>query len=266
MGEAWIAEKSPFIIASGILGLFMLIFLLLPIINTVIASPDRMISALMRPETIDAIFMSFYAALLATLITFAFGIPLAYILARFNFPGKSIIDASIDLPILIPHDAAGIALLLLFGPKAPLGRLFSGIGINFIDTLFGVVLAMTFVSAPFMIRSAEDAFKSVNPQMENVARSLGASRFRAFMHVTFPLAFRGILTGCLLTWARAISEFGAVIILANIPKTAPVYLYEVFINEGLTAAIPVTSLLIIMAVLIFIAVKAVAARPLRPVY
>ena len=73
-------------------------------------------------------------------------------LARFSFPGKSIIDASIDLPILIPHDAAGIALLLLFGPKAPLGRLFSGIGIRFIDTLFGVVLAMTFVSAPFMIR------------------------------------------------------------------------------------------------------------------
>ena len=266
MGESWIAEKSPFIIASGIFGLLMLIFLFLPIINTVIASPDRMISALMRPETRDAIFMSFYAALLATLITFAFGIPLAYILARFSFPGKSIIDASIDLPILIPHDAAGIALLLLFGPKAPLGRLFSGIGINFIDTLFGVVLAMTFVSAPFMIRSAEDAFKSVNPQMENVARSLGASRFRAFMHVTFPLAFRGILTGCLLTWARAISEFGAVIILANIPKTAPVYLYEVFINEGLTAAIPVTSLLIIMAVLIFIAVKAIAASPLKPVY
>jgi len=97
-----------------------------------------------------------------------------------------------------------------------IGAGFSSIGINFVDTLFGIVLAMAFVSSPFMIRSAEDAFKAINPDVEKVARSLGASNFKAFLHVTFPLAFRGILTGCLLTWARSISEFGAVIILASV--------------------------------------------------
>lgn len=266
MGESWLREKSPFIIVSAALGFFMLLFLLLPIFNTVAVSADKLSFAIMSAETRDAIFMSFYAAFLATIFTFIFGVPLAYILARYNFPGKSIVEASIDLPILIPHDAAGIALLLLFGPRTIIGSGFSSIGINFIDTLFGIVLAMAFVSSPFMIRSAEEAFKAVNPEMEKVARSLGASSLKVFLHVTFPLAFRGILTGCLLTWARAISEFGAVIILASTPRTAPVYVYSVFVNQGLNAALPITALLMIAAVTIFIIIKLIAAKPLKPVY
>ncbi|MDH5376110.1 MAG: ABC transporter permease [Candidatus Bathyarchaeota archaeon] len=266
MKEGWLRERSPFIIASAIFGFLMLVFILLPIINTVALSVDKLGSALMSFEARDAIFMSFYAAFLATLFTFIFGVPLAYTLARYDFPGKSIIDASIDLPILIPHDAAGIALLLLFGPRTMIGTGFSSIGINFVDTLFGIVLAMAFVSSPFMIRSAEDAFKAINPDVEKVARSLGASNFKAFLHVTFPLAFRGILTGCLLTWARSISEFGAVIILASVPRTAPVYLYDVFGNQGLGAAVAITALLIITAVVIFVIIKLVTAKPLKPVY
>jgi len=266
MSEGWLKEKSPFIIASAFLGFLMLIFLLLPIINTVAISTDKLGSAIMSFETREAIFTSFYAALLATLFTFIFGVPLAYILARYKFPGKNIIDASIDLPILIPHDAAGIALLLLFGSNTLIGTGFSKIGISFFRTLFGIVLAMAFVSSPFMIRSAEEAFKSVNPTMEKVARSLGASKFKAFRHVTFPLAFRGILTGCLLTWARSISEFGAVIILANVPITAPVQLYYVFTEQGLSAAVAITALLIIMAVAIFIVIKLITAKPFKPVY
>ena len=266
MKEKWFGEKSPFIVASATLGFLMLVFILLPIINTVTLSVDKLGLALMSFEARDAIFMSFYAALLATLFTFAFGVPLAYVLARYNFPGKSIIDASIDLPILIPHDAAGIALLLLFGPRTIIGAGLSSIGIEFIDTLFGIILAMAFVSSPFMIRSAEEAFKAVNPDMEKVARSLGASNFRVFLHVTFPLAFRGILTGCLLTWARSISEFGAVIILASVPVTAPVYLYNVFMDQGLSAAVVITALLILMSLAIFVITKLITAKPLKPVY
>jgi len=266
MKKGWLREKSTFIIVSAILGFFMLVFLLLPIINTVALSMDKLGSALTSFEARDAIFMSFYAAFLATLFTFILGLPLAYVLARYNFPGKSIIDASIDLPILIPHDAAGIALLLLFGPRTIIGAGFSSIGINFVDTLFGIVLAMAFVSSPFMIRSAEEAFKAVNPDMEKVARSLGASNFKAFLHVTFPLALRGILTGCLLTWARSISEFGAVIVLASVPRTAPVYLYDIFVNQGLSAAIAISALLIVTAVAIFVVIKLVTTKPLKPVY
>ena len=266
MKKKWFGEKSPFIVASATLGFLMLVFILLPIINTVTLSADKLGTALMSFEARDAIFMSFYAAFLATLFTFVFGVPLAYVLARYNFPGKSIIDASIDLPILIPHDAAGIALLLLFGPRTIIGAGFSSIGIEFIDTLFGIILAMAFVSSPFMIRSAEEAFKAVNPDMEKVARSLGASNFRAFLHVTFPLAFRGILTGCLLTWARSISEFGAVIILASVPVTAPVYLYNIFIDQGLSAAVVITALLILMSLAIFVITKLITAKPLKPAY
>lgn len=266
MKDGWFREKSPFIIASTIFGSLMLIFLLLPVINTVVSSADQLGFALASTETRNAIFASFYAAFLATLFTFIFGVPLAFILARYDFPGKSVIDASVDLPILIPHDAAGIGLLMLFGPKTMMGSGFSSIGVNFVDTLFGIVLAMAFVSSPFMIRSSEEAFKAVNPDMEKVARSLGASSFKAFLHVTFPLSLRGILTGCLLTWARSISEFGAVIILAYYPKTAPVLLYDVFVNQGLSAAVSITALLIIMAVAIFVIIKLITAKPLRPVH
>lgn len=266
MGFLWIKEKSPFMIASTILGFFMLLFIFLPILNTVFISAKKLNEAIVNVETINSIFTSFYAAFIATIITFIFGTPLAYILARKEFKGKTIIDAAIDLPILIPHNAAGISLLTLLGPKALLGIWFSSFGINFVDTLFGVVAAMSFVSAPFMIRSAEDAFKSVDPKLEKIARSLGASSFKAFMHITFPLSLRGILTGCLLSWARGISEFGAVIILAYYPKTAAVYLYEVFETQGLSMATPITALLIILAVILFIAIKLLSAKPLKPVY
>ncbi|RLI28023.1 molybdenum ABC transporter permease [Candidatus Bathyarchaeota archaeon] len=261
-----IKNRSPFVALSAVLGVFMLIFLLLPIFNTVSTSANRLGEAVVDVDTGSAILTSFYAAFLATLITFIFGTPLAYILARYDFKGKTFIDAAIDLPILIPHNAAGISLLMLLGPKSLLGSAFSGIGLSFVDTLFGVVAAMTFVSSPFMIRSAEEAFKSVNPGLEKVARSLGASSFGAFANVTFPLAFRGILTGCLLTWARSVSEFGAVIVLAFYPKTAAVHLYEVFVNWGLNAATPITALLIITAVGIFALVKLISAKPLKPVY
>jgi molybdate/tungstate transport system permease protein len=125
---------------------------------------------------------------------------------------------------------------------------------------------MAFVSSPFMIRSAEEAFTAVNPAMERTARSLGATNFKVFTDVTFPLAHRGVLTGCLLTWARAVSEFGAVVMLAYFPKTAPVQLYDVFVSEGLGAALPISGLLIALAIVIFVAFRVAASKPTRPVY
>jgi len=262
--QSWFREKSLFIVSSTILGFLMLLFLILPIINTVSTSAGGLGEAITTAETVNAILTSFFAAYLATLITFFFGVPLAYTLARHEFKGKSLVDAVIDLPILIPHNAAGISLLMLLGPRSLIGGGFSSLGVSFVDTIFGVVAAMVFVSSPFMIRSAEEAFKSVNPELEKVARSLGASTFNAFKNVTFPLAFRGILTGCLLTWARSISEFGAVVVLAYYPKTAAVHLYDVFVNWGLSAAAPITALLIILAVTIFTVIKLITAKPLKP--
>ncbi len=242
---SWLRRSSPFIIVSSILGLSMTLFLILPLVVNLVGHATGIPDALRDHRTIDAFQTSFLAATIATLLAMAFGVPLAYIMTRFDFPGRSIIDSMIDIPILIPHNAAGIALLAVLNPRVLSGA--TTYGISFLDTLLGVIAAMVFVSSPFLIRSAQDAFLSVSPDIEKVARSLGASPGKVFTLVYLPLATRGILTGCLLAWARALSEFGAVVVLAYYPKTVPIHLMDVLVSEGLAAALPINALLIILA-------------------
>jgi molybdate/tungstate transport system permease protein len=257
-------EKSPFIIFSAVLGGGMIVFLLLPL-GSLANSAGGIPAALVDSRTENAIFTSFYCALLATVFAFVLGVPLAYLFTRYEFRGKKLVDSLIDLPILIPHNAAGIALVAIFSSSSLIGGFFGQFGVHFIDTIFGVVVAMAFVSAPFMIRSAQEAFSSIDPKMEYVARSLGASRFSAFRDVILPSALKGILTGCILTWARAVSEFGAVIMLAYYPMTAPVYLDYIYTSqkEGLQAALPITGLLLILAVIALIVFRLVTDRPAK---
>lgn len=263
----WIKEKSPFVLVSAVLGTLMILFLILPLIGSIGTSLPGLPSAFSDSRTLNAIFTSFYCALLATIFVFIMGVPLAYLLARYDFLGKHFLDSVIDLPILIPHNAAGLALLSVLAPTSPIGGAFRVFGVGFIDTVAGIVVAMAFVSAPFQIRSAQEAFASVGSAMEKAARSLGASHFQVFRHVTFPLALKGILTGCLLTWARAVSEFGAVVILAYFPKTAPVYLYDVFEgiggSGGLRGALPISSLLIILAIVVLFGFRLVTSKTTR---
>ena len=263
----WLKQMSPFIVVTSILGLVMALFIMMPVLAALANSAGGLQNALMSSVVTNAIFMSFYCALLATLFIFVFGVPFAYLLSKYEFPGKKAVDSLIDLPILIPHNAAGLALLLVLGRAYPVGSFFNRFGIGFLDTIFGVVAAMAFVSCPFMIRSAKEAFSAVNPAMERTARSLGATNFKVFVHVTFPLSLRGILTGCLLTWARAVAEFGAVVVLAEYtPLTAPVYLNNLWAVGGLSAAITVTGLLIIIALVVLVIFRVVTSKPTRPVY
>lgn len=263
---AWLRQRSPFIIISAVLGVLMVLFLVVPILGSLGSAATGIIPALSNVQTLNAIWLSFYCAFLATVFMFILGVPFAYLFVRNEFRGKNVLDSLMDMPILIPHNTAGIALLAVLGPMSPIGAAFSTLGINFVDTVWGIVVAMAFVSAPFMIRSAQEAFLSIDPKMENIGRSLGATRFKVFAHVTFPLASRGILTGCLLTWARAVSEFGAVILLAYFPKTAPVYLYEVFVSQGLSAALPINALLIILSIVILIVFRITVAKPAKSAY
>ncbi|MFB3889362.1 MAG: ABC transporter permease subunit [Candidatus Bathyarchaeia archaeon] len=260
----WLKQKSPFILVSLVLSVFMILFLLVPVIGSLTSSASGIPAALTDQRTLGAIWTSFYCAFIATLLMMVLGVPFAYLFTRTEFMGKKVLDSLIDIPILIPHNTAGIALFTILAPDYPIGAAFSSIGIGFIDTVWGIVAAMAFVSAPFMIRSAQEAFASVNPNMEKTGRSLGASRFQVFRHVTLPLASRGILTGCLLTWARAVSEFGAVAILAYFPKTAPVYLYDVFIVQGLNAALPINGVLILLAVAILVGFRVTVFKSRRP--
>ncbi|RUM40435.1 MAG: molybdenum ABC transporter permease [Desulfobulbus sp.] len=243
------------------LAVLLLVLLTTPIVNMVISSPPALLrSTLLDQEVLHAIILTLKTALWATLSGFLLGIPLAYILARWSFPGKSFLQGLVDLPIMIPHTAMGVALLMVYGKKFLIGSLFSKIGISFVGTEVGISLAMAYVSLPFLVNAARDGFLAVNPRLEAVARTLGASPWQTFFKVTLPLARRAILTGAIMMWARGISEFGAVVILAYHPMVAPILIWERFESYGLAYARPVASLLIIICLLIFAVLRWLSGR------
>jgi molybdate/tungstate transport system permease protein len=200
------------------------------------------------------------AATSATLIGIFLALPLSYILARREFPGKGFVEGAVDLPIVIPHTVAGIVLLLVFGSSGIIGAPLEDIGIRFYYALPGIILAMLFVSVPFMINQLREGIEKVDERYELVAMSLGASRTRAFLTVTLPLIKRNILAGSINSWARAMSEFGAVIMIAFYPMIAPTYIYFLFTNYGLNAALPATSFILLVTLLIFIVLRAIFGR------
>lgn len=238
------------------MGSFLVLFIFIPIANLILSSdPHSILTNLQNSEVINSIFVSVYAALIATVIALLFGVPLAYILARHDFIGKGIVESIIDVPIVIPHTVSGIALLLVFTSGGVLGAPFSKLGIIFTDALPGVVIAMLFVSASFVVNSAREGFESVDPRMEKVARTLGSGTLRTFFVITLPLSLRSIAVGSIMCWARAISEFGAIIIIAYYPIAASTYIYQSFVNFGLSSSTPVAVILICLSLALFIVVR-----------
>jgi molybdate/tungstate transport system permease protein len=246
-------KRHHLLVVFSILSLLIVLFVLVPLAKIVFFSDKTaLLQALKDSTVIKSILLTLYAALITTVVGFVLGVPLAYILARNNFPLKGVVDGLINLPIVVPHTAAGIALLFVFGRNFLLGKWFGNIGIQFVDSLAGIIIAMLFVSVPFLVNSARDGFQKVDVRLENVARTLGASPWQVFRRVTFPLAWRSILAGTLMMWARGISEFGAVIILTYYPMVTSVLIYERFASYGLTQAVPIAAILIIICAIIFI--------------
>jgi molybdate/tungstate transport system permease protein len=246
-----------------LLGLLIFFFIIVPLGKMIFASVSEaqiLWDTILDSEVTGAIGLTLFAALIATLVGFLLGIPLAYLLARHEFTGKRFVEGLIDVPIVVPHTAAGIALLFIFGRRFLLGHAFASVGITFVDSMAGIIVAMLFVSIPFLIDSAKEGFKKVDVRLEKVARTLGASPWQAFFRVSFPLAWRSILAGNIMMWARGISEFGAVIILAYHPMIAPVLVYERFETYGLDYARPIAVLLILVSVLVFIVLRTLAYR------
>lgn len=252
-------EKSApgsFLIVFALAGALLLAFILLPLASTLFGTPlGNLWQALGDAETRTSLWLTFYAAAWATALAFFTGVPLAYLLARYHFWGKAWVQGIVNLPIVIPHTAAGIALLMVFGRQSFLGGLLGRVGIRFVDQLPGIVVGMLFVSLPFLVNAAQDAFARVDPEMEQAAAVEGASAWQIFFYVTLPLAWRGILTGVLMMWGRGISEFGAVVILAYHPKIIPVLVYERFAGFGLDAAQPVAVLLILASLVVFVLIQ-----------
>ncbi len=254
--NTWTKSGSLFVFGFAILAVALLLFVLLPVITILVTAGLPAIWAVFQDaEAMKALGLTFYAALWATVLAFIGGVPLAYLLARYQFWGKSWLEGLVNLPIVIPHTAAGIALLMVFGRQSWLHAIFDRVGIDFVDQFPGVVVGMMFVSLPFLVNNAREAFALIDPEIELVALADGANRWQAFSRITLPLAWRGVAAGVVMMWGRGISEFGAVVILAYHPKVIPVLVYERFAGFGLSAAQPVAVLLILASLLVFLSIQ-----------
>ena len=239
------------------LGGILTAFLVVPLVALALSQSWANVAAVARMADVrDAIALSLEGAFLSATLAALAGVPLAYALARTTFPGKGAIAALIDLPLAVPHTVAGIALLMVFGRQGVLGAPLAALaGLKFWGTVAGIVVAMLFVSAPYMVNAARIGFEAVDPRLEKIARTLGLSPWRTFLRITLPLARKSIMTGVTLTYARSISEFGAVVILVYYPMTAPVKIYELFLRFGLEQAAGAAVLLLIVALALFLVLR-----------
>jgi len=245
----------------SLLGALIVLFILAPLLKMLLSGGEQgLAQALASREVRDSIALTLTCALAATFIGAVLGVPLAYLLARRAFFGKSLVEAVVDVPIVIPHPVAGIALLLVFGRQFTGGRLFSNLGVTIVGDAPGIVVAMLFVSVPFIINAARDGFARIDPRLENVARTLNCGPLRAFFRVSLPLSWRSLLSGAIMMWARAISEFGAIVILTYNPKVASVLIYDRFTGYGLDYALPAALALVLICLLLFALLRGINPR------
>lgn len=214
-----------------VLGAIGAAFFLLPLLGLITRAPwGNAVNDLTAPETLDALRISLVASLSATAVALVLGVPLAWLYARIDFPGRTLLRALTTLPMVLPPVVGGIALLLAFGRRGMLGGLlYQAFGISFPFTTAGVVMAETFVAMPFLILTVEAGLRSMDRRYEEAARTLGASRWTVFSRVTMPLIAPSLFAGSVLCWARALGEFGATITFAgNFPgrtQTMPLGVY-----------------------------------------
>jgi molybdate transport system permease protein len=219
-----------------------------------------LVRALGTPVVADALRLSLVTTALSLVLTVILGLPLAFVLARRRFNGAFLANAIVDLPMVLPPSVAGLALLLVLGRRGVLGGALYGAGIDIPFTTVAVVLAQTFVSAPFFIRSARSAFARVDRDLEDAARVDGASETRLFRAITIPLAAPVLAAGLVMSWARSLGEFGATIMFAgNVEgrtQTLPLVVYGEFQGGDLDGSIAAAAILVLAAFAVLVAVRA----------
>lgn len=259
---AYLARWDAFAIIATTIGAIIVMLLAMPVILFITRqNPSLVLSKALDPAVQQALYLGVYAPLLAALVSVTLGVPLALCLSR-DFHGSALVQSLVDLPLVIPHSVAGLMVLFAYGN----GGAFASLSV--LGTLAGAILAMVFVSAPYAIDSARQAFEAVPERLEYAARVHGAKPWQTFWRVQLPLARRGILVGALLAWARSVSEFGAVAIVAYSisffypfsghmvrSQHAPVFVYNTFLAEGLSEAGAVGLLLLIVSAFIFLLVR-----------
>ncbi|MGA8665148.1 MAG: ABC transporter permease [Thermoplasmata archaeon] len=259
-GPLWLALQL-------VLSCSLLLLFLLPIYALFTYSPiSRIITNANNAGVREALWLTFFASGIAVLAAVLFAIPMGYLLARRRFPGRTIVESLVALPVVVPHLLVGLGLFFLIIPGTPLYRFTQAIGFPVYDTIWGVVLVMVFVSAPYTVLASELSFRAIDGRVLEASRSLGAGPATAFLTVTLPLASRGIIAGLLLTWARAVSEIGGLLILAAfvypggpyngpVTTTVSVYIYNLFQVGDLADAAAVSSLFLIIAFALFLVVR-----------
>lgn len=240
----------------SLLGALILLFILAPVLGLLFSSsPLKLFETAKDPEVKNSILLTLGTSMGGTLLFALAAVPFSWILARYRFPLKKLVTAIIDLPVVIPHSAAGIAVLGFLSRDTWLGKASSAAGFNFVGHPAGIMIAMAFVSLPYLINAARDGFLSVPERLEKAALTLGASPVRVFFTISLPLAWKNILSGLILMFARGMSEFGAVVIIAYHPMITPVLIYERFTSFGLKYAQPVSVIFILVVLVFFMIIR-----------
>ncbi len=237
----------------------VLLFIIAPLISMFVnCSLPELTETAKDDEVRSSIWLTLWTSMAATGLFAIAAIPFSFLLARKDFPFKGLVTGIIDLPIVIPHSAAGLALLSIMSRNTLLGKAAAKMGFSFVGSSAGIIAAMAFVSIPYLINSARDGFLAVPERLEKAALNLGASPLRVFLTISVPLAARPILSGLILMWARGMSEFGAVLIIAYQPMITPILIYERFGAFGLKYAQPVAVLFITVCLAFFITLRFLA--------
>jgi molybdate transport system permease protein len=251
-------EKRAFNPLLALLGALAMLFFIFPLVGLITGAPwGHIVSVITSRTAVQALELSIIASLASTALALIFGFPLAWLLARGSFRGKGLVRGLTTLPMVLPPVVGGIALLLAYGRRGFIGRpLESATGITLPFTLAGVIVAESFVAMPFFIITVESGLRSMNRRLEDAARSLGAARRTVFLRVTLPLIWPSLAAGTVLTWARALGEFGATITFAgNLPGTTQTMPLAIYISQSSNQtdqAIALSLILVLVSLVVMI--------------
>ncbi|WP_322903094.1 sulfate ABC transporter permease subunit CysT [Paenibacillus campi] len=268
MNNTWIRHKGWTWGFRTTVLLYFLILIVLPIagvyVNSLSDGWTAFVQNIADPIAWKAVLLTLQLALVATLINVAIGTMSAWVLVRYDFPGKSLLNSIVDLPFALPTAVGGLMILVLLGPHSVVGRLASSLGIDLVFHQPAIVVAMVFVTFPFVIRAIQPLLEELDTSAEEASYTLGASRALTFWRVILPAMLPGILSGAMLAFSRALAEFGAVVLVAgNIPGrtlTASVYIFGEVESDNEAGAAAVSILLLTLSFLILWLINLVQTR------
>ncbi len=246
------------------LAAMLLLYIAFPLAALVLQTPPGTLWASLQSSTAtSALTLSLETTAVTLLLTLLLGTPTAYLLARGSFPGKRLLDSVVDLPIVVPPAVAGVALLLAFGRQGLLGPTLNNLGIHIAFSTPAVVMAQLFVSCPFYVRAARAGFLSVDRVLEDASATLGYGSWGTFRRITVPMALPSLVGGAVLTWARALGEFGATIMFAGnlmgVTQTMPLAVYLSLESGDLDGAVALSVVLVLVSLVVSLAVRLIDA-------